>query len=176
MELILAAGIGATATIAGAYMTTRPTNKPKRPVPRKERKRRQVWLAITSVLVAAALVLAALPTGLVNGSSPIWAIAPLTALLLSYGVPIRVRWALPATLAMLVATTAAPPALIARTAPVARTLSGHRVHRHDRRDRAGDARPRRDDQQAPLHLIIRSRQRSAPAHRQSHRPRARRSR
>ncbi len=109
MELILAAGIGATATIAGAYMTTRPTNKPKRPVPRKERKRRQVWLAVTSVLVAAALVLAALPTGLVTGSSPIWAIAPLTALLLSSGVPIRVRWALPATLAMLVATTAAPP-------------------------------------------------------------------
>lgn len=109
MELILAAGIGATATIAGAFMTTRPTNKPKRPVPRKERKRRQVWLAVTSVLVAAALVLAALPTGLVNGSAPIWAIAPLTALLLSYGAPIRVRWALPATLAMLVATTAAPP-------------------------------------------------------------------
>ncbi len=108
MEVILAAGIGATATIAGAYITTRPSNKRKRALTRKERKRRQVWLLATSLLVTASLFLAAAPMESPR-STPLPAVASLIALLLSYATPIRPRWAVPAALAMLIATSAAAP-------------------------------------------------------------------
>ena len=108
--MIVAAGIGATATIAGALLTKRQLpDKPKRPIPRKERKRRQTWLIAVSGFVSVMLLVGALPLGELGTSPRLVAVGSFASLTLSFLVPIRPALAMVASLAMLLASATVLP-------------------------------------------------------------------